>query len=329
MASVVVAEFDAALRATIVQSHNLHYAAGADPSEDRPVHVRAGSSLTVFRGQLAVIQDDAHFIAFLDADTLEVTACALPRGEQGHRQFDDLRGNKRFKLDLEAATVVPTAQGEALLALGSGSKRSRESAVLVSGQGAAPELVVQTLPDFYSALRAAAEFAGSELNVEGALYLDGWIRLFNRGNGKVRAGRTPVNATADLRCADLLRHIADPHAPLPQLSRITQYDLGEIEGVPLTFTDATVRDRAILNVATAECSPDAVLDGPVAGSAIGLIRGDRARWGKLFDPTGRELRAKVEGVCGHPSDEDRLFILLDRDEPQRAAELCELQLTGS
>lgn len=54
--------------------------------------------------------------------------------------------------------------------------------------------------------------------------------------------------------------------------RITQYDLGWMEGVRLSFTDATLVRSGILYSAAAEDSPDAVLDGEVAGSALGLIQ---------------------------------------------------------
>jgi hypothetical protein len=70
-------------------------------------------------GRLAVIQDDANFVAFVDAESGDVDALALSPGEGGARCFDDARGNKAHKLDLEACIV----HGSRLIAFGSGVSR--------------------------------------------------------------------------------------------------------------------------------------------------------------------------------------------------------------
>ena len=124
------------MAATVLSKAPLHYSEGADVSLDRSKHVRAGSSLTWFGNRLAVIQDDAHFIALIDPKNGQIDALSLPVGEGGLRQFDDLRGNKRFKLDLEACLTGSSPNGELLLAFGSGSNKHRESVVRVSASGA-------------------------------------------------------------------------------------------------------------------------------------------------------------------------------------------------
>ncbi len=102
-----------------------------DPSSDRPAHVRAGSSLSWLGDKLALIQDDANFLVLIDPESLTVEAITLVAGEAGARQFDDLRGNKRFKLDLEACTTVATPKGDLFLAFGSGSTAQREKILIV------------------------------------------------------------------------------------------------------------------------------------------------------------------------------------------------------
>ena len=79
---------DPALRARIVRRLPMRYAAGADPAQDRPAHVRAGSALARVGGRLAVVQDDANFVALVDPETGLARPVALPRGAAGLRQFD-------------------------------------------------------------------------------------------------------------------------------------------------------------------------------------------------------------------------------------------------
>ena len=52
-------------------------------------------------------------------------------GEGGERLFDERRGNKGRKLDLEAGFVLARPDGERLIGLGSGSSPRRERILVV------------------------------------------------------------------------------------------------------------------------------------------------------------------------------------------------------
>jgi len=127
---------DPALRARVVRSIPLLYADGAYAALDRPAHVRAGSGIAWIGGLLAVVQDDANFIALVDPASYDVRALTLPAGEGGVRLFGSDRGNKQLKLDLEACVALPDGPGgEMLVAFGSGSTPQRERIVLVDTPG--------------------------------------------------------------------------------------------------------------------------------------------------------------------------------------------------
>ena len=333
----VVAEWSAALVARITRCVPMTYAAGADPSADRPAHVRAASGLAWFGERLAVVQDDANFIALVDPATGEAEAVPLPAGPDGARQFDAARGNKADKLAIETVVSIGSGEASLLLALGSGSTPLRENFAVVDRDGG---VTMSRLARFYAALREATDFAGSELNVEGALHVGDVLRIFARGNGAARGELLPVNATCDVVWAALRAHLARPEAteaPLPH--GIVQYDLGTIDGVMLGFTDAALVGDArassprVLYTAAAESSPDVVRDGPVAGSAIGIVtedaRGVRARWTELLGADGERLAAKIEGIAVVPGREDEAFVVVDRDDHERPSELCEVRLEGT
>jgi hypothetical protein len=289
--------------------------------------VRAGSSLAWFGNRLAVIQDDAHFIALIDPKDGRIDALSLPVGEGGLRQFDDLRGNKRFKLDLEACLTRSSPDGEVLLAFGSGSNKHRESVVRVSASGA---IDLAQASGLYRRFRTTKAFSGSELNIEGAVFIDGWVRFFNRGNGEARGGLSPLDATCDVLWAELEAYLGDPdNIDAPGLHRIAQYDLGTLGGIRLTFTDATATDRGMLYVASAENSPDAITDGSVTGSVIGVLDERRGcRWTELRDADGGPLSAKIEGICADRNLEGLVYAVTDADDPARPSELLEVALAG-
>jgi hypothetical protein len=85
----------------------------------------------------------------------------------------------------------------------------------------------------------------------------------------------------------------------------------------------------VVFVAAAEDSPDTYRDGEVVGAAVGTIDDEwRARWAPLTDPEGRLLPLKVEGITLDPAAPSRAVAVLDADDPERPAELLELELDG-
>lgn len=366
---VVVARRDPSLAARVVRELPLHYAAGADPTLDRPAHVRAGSGLARVRTpagpRLAVVQDDANFVALVDPATGLAEAITLPAGPGGRRQFDTGRGNKLDKMDLESCLLLPDperAEAAMLAAFGSGSLAVRERIVVVRGLEAGdPEVQVVDASRLYSLLRGLAAFAGAELNVEGAARVRSAagevVRLFARGNGaaaEVAAeiglggagmpgaespgvgtpgiGTPSGSATCDLPLEALAGYLLDPESsPAPPPSRVTRYDLGLLDGEALGFTDATAWAAAgdgVLYLAAAERSVNAIEDGPVAGSVLGVIAPDgAARWAPLVDAGGAPFVRKAEGVA--PADAaGRVWVVLDVDDPATPAALCEVALEG-
>ncbi len=309
------------------------YASGADPAHDRPGHVRAASGLAWVGDRLAVIQDDASFVALVDPTTGLAEAFPLPAGPGGVRQFDDARGNKAGKLDLEALTTVPGSDGVLLAAFGSGSLAPRETVVLIAFAGTTSASVdVRAATELYAMLRRSAEFAGSDMNVEGALHAGGVLTLFGRGNGAVRGELLPVNASCDVPWQSLKAYLDQPASIAPPVpGAITQYDLGMLDGVPLGFTDVALgRGHVILYAAAAEASPDATRDGEVLGSIVGVIHPHAAagRWARLYDEDGHQFSGKVEGLTMDAQRSERVFAVVDSDDHSKASDLLEVQLSG-
>ncbi|HZG41849.1 MAG TPA: hypothetical protein VEY93_02725, partial [Longimicrobium sp.] len=69
-------------------------------------------------------------------------------------------------------------------------------------------------------------------------------------------------------------------------------------------------------------------DGPVAGSALGIIDGSGARWAAVESATGGRFDGKVEGIAPG-SRPGTVLVVIDRDNPRLPSELCEVELAGA
>jgi len=261
--------------------------------------------------RLVIVQDDVNVLVLRHGE--RTGAVLLPAGEGGRRRFETAHGNKHAKLDLEACAALPDGR---LVAFGSGSTRARERLVVL---GEADSVRVVDAPALYAQLRGEAAFAGSELNVEGALVVSDALRLFQRGNGAPLAGASPVNATVDLSLQEFVRWL-DGGSSLPLLHDVTQYDLGHTQGVPFTFTDAALMcDGRVAFLACAEASPDTYRDGEVLGCCFGISDYKSVRLGPIVHADGHPTRLKLEGIESRPASPGSFDVVADMDRPDEPA----------
>jgi hypothetical protein len=305
------ARVDPSMSAVLEELVPLRYAGGEDRASDRPAHVRAASAVRRWQGRLVLVQDDVNVLALRD-DAGEVEPRLLPWGERRRRVFDDARGNKLAKLDLEAGLVLPDGR---FVALGSGSTPRRERVVVAWPDG---RIELRDGTPMYAALRADRELSGSELNLEGTTVVGDRLWLFQRGNGAATATAEPVDATAELELAAWVAWLDGR---------------GRSEGVRLGFTDAaTLPDGRVVFVAVAEASPDAIRDGEVVGCRFGVIEGDDVRVCDVTDARGEPSRLKLEGLepdtagGSHGAPLRRFWVAVDMDRPEHPAMLGGLRV---
>lgn len=316
------AAVDPLLVAMIHDLTPLVYSHGPAPDQDVPEYVRAASAVRRSGDRLVIIQDEVNVLA-LHRDALETKAVLLPAGQGGRRTFGGSGGDKRAKMDLEACAALPDGR---LVAFGSGSTGDREMLVVLSGWDAVRLVDGRAL---YARLRAETAFAGSELNVEGALVVGDVLRLFQRGNGRPAPPLEPIDATCDLLLSAFIAWL-DSASRVPEVLSVTQYDLGQVEHVRLTFTDAALMpDRRVAFLACAEASPDTYDDGEVVGCRFGIIDGDDVRVGPILHPDGRPCSLKLEGIESRPGPAVSFDVVADMDRPDEPALLGRLDVRNA
>lgn len=259
------------------------------PFPDQPPHLSAASGI-VRRGVFAyVIGDDLVDLGVFDLSAAEPGELrrVLSRelvGDESERQSQ--------KPDLEGLTSLPPFAGfphGGLLGLGSGSAEGRDHGFfwgLASDGSLAGEPREVDLAPVYSKLRAEL----GEINVEGASVLEERLWIFNRGNSD-----DSPNAIAEIALADLFESLTgDREIDCDELATLRTYELGEVGGTPLCFSDATpLFDRVVVFTASAEADlGDAGPDGEIRGSVVGTIDAN----GQIERLRQIDSRWKVEGV---------------------------------
>ena len=276
------------------------------PEEGQSAHLASASGIAK-RGTFVYVVGD---------ELLQLGVFELAGGDPGElrRVFKgaltgDSEERKRDKPDLEGLTTLPPVDGEperraARPGFGLES-RPRPGLLLVAAAG---RLFLDGEPrtiDFSPVYNVIREELSGEINIEGAAVLGERLWLFHRAN----RGEAP-NTVAEFELGDLSKTLREDQVVDPgELAEIRAYELGDLDGVPLCFSDATaLTDQLVCFSASAEGSED----GDIRGSVVGTISSS----GSVRRLRTIDSQWKVEGVHATVDSGviDFLFVC-DQDDP--------------
>ncbi len=293
-------------------------------------HLSAASGLVQVRNWFYVVADDELHLGVFDAvpDVKLDSSVGVQPSSAGKlvRLFEGglPHGKKQRKLakpDLETLTLLAPLPGcpfGALLALGSGSRPNRQTGVLMAldaAGGLTGRMAHLDLSSLYAPLRK--QFA--DLNIEGAFFASGELRLLQRGNrGDARSACV---------CYDwnqMAPWLVGQQALPPRPKSVQIIALGEIDGVPLSLTDgAALAHGAWVFCAVAENTADSFTDGPCAGSAVGVVEPD----GAVRVMHRLSGHPKVEGISVQTMAKELLLTLVtDADDPAFASQFLRVRM---
>ncbi|HEY6529418.1 MAG TPA: hypothetical protein VIZ65_12040 [Cellvibrionaceae bacterium] len=276
--------------------------------DNRYAHLSAASGLVKLGDWFFVVADDEKFISVFQHNN---PAPGIPHRIIEGNFPQDVEARKKIKHDFEVLTLLPSSQQHpygALLILGSGSAKQRKQGAIIpfieKPNAKTPpvlgEVEIIDLDPMYDAFKDEP----GKINIEGAVIAGKHILLFQRGN------KNNHNAIIKIKLNDFFAAVTGKNNNSPHY-QLTRFDLGDIDGIPLCFTDATaLPDGSVLFTAAAENTSDAYIDGACMGSAIGIINAD----GELINITPVDLRIKLEGIEAEiEADRIRLWLVTDPD----------------
>jgi hypothetical protein len=257
--------------------------------------ITSASGLILHQDNFYVVADDELGLIKLHkdfnrpAEVIQLVEGKLP---------DDQKLRKKLKPDFESLTYLP--QLDSILCLGSGSKPQRQIALLRNSSGQIRNL---NLTKIYEYLNNTF----SELNLEGCTINEDQLILLQRGNG-------PSLQNAVIRI-QLQHFLSDNHQGI----QILPIQLGQLNNIPLSFTDATIYQKRLFFLAVAENSNSTYEDGEYSGAVIGEIQSD----GMIASMRQIDIPHKPEGLYMH---QNKIFIVTDADDRKICSRLYEANL---
>ena len=265
--------------------------------------VSAASGLVALADRLCLVADDEAFLSVYGLDgtpwvRIPLFADALP-GDHGTR--------KSRKPDLEALALMPDGR---VLALGSGSTKVRRRGALVDPTPDARAQVIDLVPLYERLDRDVPD-----LNIEGATVSGDALWLLQRGNGPSR-----FNACIELDLSSVVSTMnGSASIGASALRSVTPVGLGDLDGVPLSFTDAiALPGGGLVFSAAAEDTRDTYQDGPCAGSIIGVLVDGRVTQRVRVNP---DLKLEGIAMAGDGGLASALWLVADPDDREQRASL--------
>jgi hypothetical protein len=296
--------------------------------------IPSASAVEVINGNIYIVGDDSSFLYVLKYDLTILAEVPLYKVKA-----EDLVGNrilKKKKADLECITKLTINGYPHLLILGSGSKSPRRDVaflVKLPTPYNRKHLVWEiSLVKWYSFLRMNEEVTGPDgvLNFEAAASTDEYLYIFNREN----------NATLRFDMPEFIEFIQGHTDSIP-FPTVMATELPQIGGIRAGFSGADYFDHKLFFTAAAENTSNAIDDGEIMGSAVGILsfNGEEKTRGKLTGgftgnvsqftliPTIQDRLLKIESISVYEKEnEDTYIAIAVSDDDKGGSDILMLQL---
>ncbi|MCL9804986.1 hypothetical protein NAT51_05620 [Flavobacterium amniphilum] len=240
--------------------------------------IGAASGLVFHNNSLFIVSDNSGYLFEQKLDSPQLIKHSLVKDASVNIE-------KKRKPDFEAITI----KNNKLHIFGSGSTTNRNR--MMAFNLSTNQAIENDFSEIYQKLKNQAHISDDDLNIEGALYLNGNLHLFQRGNG--------LNAQNGIFIIDSNQNIQYHPIKLPK-----------IKHVETSFTDAIVFENKIYFLAAAEDTVSTYEDGEVLGTIMGVMNSKTFEIEKTIQLSPTH---KLEGLTLFEKQGDDLTFLLCED----------------
>ncbi|HYD21008.1 MAG TPA: hypothetical protein VEB40_05990 [Flavipsychrobacter sp.] len=279
--------------------------------------IPAGSGLLLEKDSLYIISDNSPSLFKLNLKSNTYREITINGMDKSQYELP-----KRTKPDFESSLRLKIKDRNYLLAFGSGSAPRREVLLMLE---IGKEHVQKRIPlnRLYAELRKRHGLSDEALNIEGAAGCHGRIYLLLRKK----------NMVVSMEEKDFIDYLEAPLEKSVPASSEQIITLPRHGGVFAGFSGATeIRYKgkeAILFCASLEHTPNAIDDGPVSGSYVGLLteqhgKLDLGEINFVRDQRGNILNDKIESLVVSEGDSGSYKAILVADNDNGRSKLLEV-----
>ena len=261
---------------------------------DTIIGITATSGLLFIKNVLFLISDSSLFLYQYDLSKKLLLKFPLVKDAEENIK-------KAEKPDLECITL----HGNQLIILGSGS--TEKICTMFTLHLSSDALQVQDLSALYQKLKEIASLTENQLNIEGAIYVNQTMLLFQRGNSK--NSRNGIFIIPNHQEGGI---------------RFVPISLPTLDDIETTFTDAILVDDKIYFLACAENTASTYEDGEILGTILGIMR---AQTFEIIEIHLLSEHQKFEGITLYKESETEISFLLCEDNDDEALEAVISELT--
>jgi hypothetical protein len=240
--------------------------------------IGAASGIVFHNNSLFIVSDNSGYLFEQKLDSPQLLKHPLVENTSVNIE-------KKRKPDFEALTLKENE----LHVFGSGSTQNRNRRITFDLK--TNKSVETDFSETYKKLKTQAHISDDDLNIEGALYYQNNLYLFQRGNG--------LNAQNGIFSIDTNQNAKYHPIKLPK-----------IKHVETSFTDAILFENKIYFLAAAEDTVSTYDDGEVLGTVIGIMNPDTLEIEKTIQLSPTH---KLEGLTVFEKDNDGITFLLCED----------------
>jgi len=245
--------------------------------------IGAASGVHYNDNKLFIVSDNSNYLYEYRIKSKNLNKHLLQDMNGKNEQVD-----KDQKMDLEAIAYYKGTYH--LFPSGSGANRATLFTVAPT---APPVIDSKDGSRLYTKVRELLNIPTEDFNIEGALFYNDTLLLFNRGNGPHKMNGI-IKIPNDNSAAATFTRVQLPH----------------INGNPAGFTDAILVGDKIYFLASAESGNSNYLDGEIGGSQVGIINLATLALEKAQTIT---LKHKFEGITLYRSTAKKHIFLLCED----------------
>ncbi len=218
--------------------------------------ISSASGLAFAENKIWIAGDDAAYVVKSALDGTEFDRIKL------YENASEQRLPKPVKHDLESCVLGEVEGKQYLFLFGSGSLSQYRDSLFILNIKNTKLCLKRSMAHLYNSIRKKASLKENELNLEGAAFAGDKLLLFNRGKNFIVSMSWKKFALYAMN--ELVNDI-------PAFT-IINIELPVVNGYQIGFSGAcALNENELLFTATLEETSDAINDGPVKGSYIGLL----------------------------------------------------------